>query len=153
MLYFLILILTVYILWCSYCRLCATDHFDNFANNYRMIEKQSIKNKNNQQLFNDVTFDDVVYYENDNMNLKSSSGSELGSQSLSLTGLEKCMNNKAGYCVEYGITGNAYYYPPSKSDKNYGEIINMDDLQKHLYKERTSVTSKNVDEYLHYPIF
>jgi hypothetical protein len=97
-----------------------------------MIEKQSIKNKNNQQLFNDVTFDDVVYYENDNMNLKSSSGSELGSQSLSLTGLEKCMNNKAGYCVEYGITGNAYYYPPSKSDKNYGEIINMD-----LYKART----------------
>jgi len=135
-------------------RAVRVDHFDDFAKNYRMIEKQSIKNKNNQQLFNDIAFENVVYYENDNMNTKHTGlGSEMGTQSLSLTGLEKCMNNKEGYCVEYGITGNAYYYPPSKSNKNYGEIINIDDFQKHLDKERTSVTPRNVDEYLHYPIF
>jgi hypothetical protein len=132
----ILVILLLFILWKLFCCVNKIDYFDNLYNNFQKIEKQSIINKQNQQLYNDAAFDDVKYYQNDKTGL----------------GIDRCMENKYGHCMEFGITGNAYYYPPSKSNLYLGEITNMDEFQKHLDREK-DVTAKNTSEYLHYPIF
>ena len=97
-----------------------TESFDNNNNNnnnnkysmttsFKEIEKSNALNNINAQLFDDITFRDVIIYDND---------------IDGRTGLDKCLDNKVGNCVEYGVSGVAYYYPPEKSNKYYGELFN-----------------------------
>ena len=53
-------------------------------------------------LLNDPLFKDVTYYENDN---------------LGRLGLDMCVQSCNGYCVEYGVTGNAYCFPSNDVTK------------------------------------
>lgn len=55
-------------------------------------------------------FDDIVVYDNDKDGR---------------IGLDKCIENCNGYCVEYGMTGSANCFPVhEKSDKNfYGNVV------------------------------
>jgi hypothetical protein len=60
----------------------------------------------------DVTkmFDDIIVYDND---------------PDGRIGLDKCIENCKGYCVEYGQTGDAYCYPVTEQKEKdfYGMII------------------------------
>ena len=136
--YLILAIIAVLLLMLYYVSCDNIDTFDDFYSNYHAIERQSLLNKQNQQLFNDISFDDVKYYEND---MKSGR-----------TGLDKCAEHTDGDCVEFGITGNAYYYPPDKTNKYFGEVLNLDPEQIHEDNE-TYVTKKNINEYLHFPKF
>jgi hypothetical protein len=136
--YLILAIILVIVLMVYYARCDHIDTFDDFYSNYHAIERQSLLNKQNQQLFNDISFDDVKYYEND---MKSGQ-----------TGLDKCLLHQAGECVEFGITGNAYYYPPSKTNKYFGEVLNLDPEQIHNDNEN-KVSVRNINEYLHFPKF
>jgi hypothetical protein len=85
---------------------------------YEEIVKDRTRNTIDANLFTDITFNDVVVYDN-NPNGR--------------LGIDKCYDNiidqkrrgiKEGACVEFGIgTGIAYYYPPVYNDENYGQII------------------------------
>ena len=61
-------------------------------------------------LLDKITFGDIIRYDND---------------PDGRLGLDKCYANKDGYCVEYGVTGVAYYYPPEKLNTNYGNVVNI----------------------------
>ena len=76
---------------------------------YQQIEKDRVKNNINFNLFNTLTFNDVVVYDNE-------AGGRLG--------LDRCLDNKVGTCVPYGnMTGIAYYYPPQYNDQYFGEVV------------------------------
>lgn len=90
---------------------------------FRKIEKESILKQNNAQLFDDITFGDVIMYEND---------------PDGRLGLDKCLDNTDGYCVEYGQTGVAYYYPPLQTYDYYGQVINLDPVQEKLDNKNNS---------------
>ena len=109
--YINIVILLCVLFYLIYLGLCcpSTENF-NFEN----IEAISVKNKQNQQLLNDITFKDVVVYEN---------------EPNGRTGLDRCFDNKTGHCVEYGQTGIAYYYPELPTNKYFGRIIDDDPIQ------------------------
>lgn len=51
-------------------------------------------------LMNDSLFKDVVYYEND-----------IRGDVYGRIGLDKCLENCNGTCLEFGVTGNAYCFP------------------------------------------
>lgn len=55
-------------------------------------------------LMNDSLFKDVVYYEND-----------IRGDARGRIGLDKCLENCNGTCLEFGITGNAYCFPSTPS--------------------------------------
>ena len=76
---------------------------------FEVISKQHMENEINNQLFNDLLFRDVIVYEND---------------PNGRMGLDKCYDNKTGYCVEYGQTGIAYYYPDIMPYDYYGAVVN-----------------------------
>ncbi|AYV75647.1 MAG: hypothetical protein Terrestrivirus2_155 [Terrestrivirus sp.] len=88
---------------------------------YEQIEKQRVRNNIDFNLFNDLTFKDLLVYDNDpNGRL----------------GIDRCYDNiinqrergiKEGACVEYGYTGVGYYYPPVYNDEYFGQII-LDEL-------------------------
>lgn len=89
-------------------------YIEKFDQLFQQIEQNNIKNQHVIQLLDDMAFQDVIIYENENGRL----------------GIDKCLENKDGHCVEYGIAGIAYYYPAIKSNKYYGEIINLHPIQK-----------------------
>ena len=105
----------------SFCYQC--NKTENFNTSFEQMEKEGVMNEINAQLFDDLTFRDVVVYEND---------------PDGRVGLDKCLDNKVGYCVEYGQTGVAYYYPPLQSDKYYGQVINREPTQQHFDHEKTN---------------
>lgn len=83
------------------------DHGTTFTK----IEKDRIRNNIDFNLFNDITFRDVIVYDNDiNGRL----------------GLDRCFDNKVGYCVPFGITGVAYYYPPTYNELYFGDVIKLE---------------------------
>lgn len=64
-------------------------------------------------------------------------------------GLDKCIEyrneQKGGNCVEYGITGNAWYYPEVKYDfSNYRESKKVSNQSKDFKAD--NVDERNVDE-------
>lgn len=59
--------------------------------------KNAVISHNNYSLLNDPLFKDVIYYENN-----------IDSGRL---GLDMCIEECNGNCVEYGQTGNAYCFP------------------------------------------
>lgn len=76
---------------------------------FEQMEKDRIRNKINENLYWDLTFGDVITYDND---------------PFGRSGLDRCLDNKVGTCVPYGNdTGIAYYYPPLYNEKNYGELL------------------------------
>jgi hypothetical protein len=131
----ILLLVLLLVLFLRPCKKCNTERFDDTNKGtvfksttiypqatFQRIEKQGKMNEINAQLFDDITFRDVVYYEND-----------LDGR----LGLDKCLDNKTGYCVEFGQTGNAYYYPPLATQLNYGQVINIGPVQSHYDKPRT----------------
>ena len=68
-------------------------------------------------------FPDVIAYDNN--------------PDLSRMGLDKCYeqaDKEGGYCVEYGITGNAWYFPETKErEKNYKTDNNSQNSTKLTY--------------------
>jgi hypothetical protein len=58
--------------------------------------------KTGTRTYDDKLFDDVISYEND------------PNDSLN-TGVYKCLTDCSGNCVEYGMTGLAYCFPPEKN--------------------------------------
>jgi len=82
---------------------------DEIGTSFTQIEKERSRNTIDFNLFNDLTFRDIIVYDNDiNGRL----------------GLDKCLDNKVGTCVPYGsFTGIAYYYPPTYGDTSYGDAI------------------------------
>lgn len=80
---------------------------------FQEIARQNSINNNTAQLFNDISFRDVVIYDND---------------PDGLLGLEKCIvesEKNGGHCVEFGYTGVGYYYPDNFPEQYYGEIVNF----------------------------
>jgi hypothetical protein len=68
------------------------ERFGNSLHNpFQQIEKEGEMSEISARLFNDV-----IVYEND-----------LDGK----LGIDKCLDNESGHCVEYGISGVAYYYP------------------------------------------
>lgn len=68
-------------------------------------------------------------------------------------GLDKCIEYKdqqkeKGNCVEYGITGNAWYYPPADYDFSHYREINKTSNQGINFntKEVNKSDVRNVDE-------
>lgn len=80
---------------------------------FEEISRENAINNINAQLLNNLLFRDVIMYEND-----------LDPEGR--LGLDKCLDNKSGYCVEYGHTGVAYYYPENVPYDYYGEIMNSE---------------------------
>jgi len=81
----------------------------NLPPSLEQLERDRIKNNNDFNLFNTLTFNDVVIYEN---------------EPDGRLGIDRCLDNKVGTCVPYGnMTGIAYYYPPMYSNQNFGDII------------------------------
>lgn len=79
---------------------------------YEQMEKDRVRNNIDFNLFNTLTFNDVLVYDNE-------PGGRLG--------LDRCLDNKVGTCVPYGnMTGIAYYYPPEYNELTYGDIINAE---------------------------
>ena len=77
---------------------------------FQQIEKENALNNINAQLLNDILFRDVIVYQND---------------PDGRSGLDKCLDNKTGTCVPWGVsTGIAWYYPPDVPYDYYGEVIN-----------------------------
>jgi hypothetical protein len=75
-------------------------------------EKDRVKNNIDFNLFNTLTFGDVVLYDN-----------ELKGR----LGLDRCLDNKVGTCVPYGnVTGIAYYYPPQYNKFTLGDVISQE---------------------------
>jgi hypothetical protein len=76
------------------------------------LEQLEKDRKRNDQMFNvfqDLTFNDVLVYDND---------------PYGRLGIDRCLDNKVGYCVPYGNnTGIAWYYPPIYDNLNYGTVI------------------------------
>lgn len=62
------------------------------------------------QYFYDKLFDNVVYYPNEYVKDESMAD-------LTLTGWDKCLqeNGSNGNCIEFGVTGNAYFFAPIDS--------------------------------------
>lgn len=82
---------------------------NTFNKSFQEIEKQNNLNNINAQLLDDLFFRDVIVYENDYDGR---------------LGLDKCLDNKSGFCVEYGQTGIAYYYPDDLPYDYYGAQLN-----------------------------
>ena len=59
--------------------------------------KEAVISHNNYSLLNDPLFKDVIYYENN-----------VETEKL---GLDTCIEECNGNCVEYGQTGNSYCFP------------------------------------------
>lgn len=83
-------------------------HFGN--QNGPVLDAQNQKRETNRKLFEDHIFDDVVVYYNDQKGR---------------SGLDRCLDNKCGRCVEFGLTGDAYYYP-CKSKVSYSDVQDQD---------------------------
>ncbi len=67
-------------------------------------------------------FPDVIAYDNN--------------PDLSQIGLDKCYakkENDGGYCVEFGLTGNAWYFPETKREINYSIDNNSQNSTKLSY--------------------
>lgn len=94
---FLVILLLLVII---YFNIYKTEQFQqtNTANN-AIIEFDLMKK--NMSIFGDNVFDNVTGYINDDLNANPNA----------LTGLDKCINQCNGYCVEYGLTGNAMCFP------------------------------------------
>ena len=98
------------------------EYFITYDDNVKM---QSIK-EIDMDLLDKITFGDIIRYDNDDDGR---------------LGLDKCYDNKHGHCVEYGVSGIAYYYPPEKANTNYGNVINFE-----------AKDNENTDEFK-YPAF
>ena len=76
------------------------------------LERIGKKNSVNVDLLRDTTFLDVRMIENE----YDPDGKVIQ------TGFDKCLdmikNDKNSHCVGYGLSGNSYYYPPSKQYEN-----------------------------------
>jgi hypothetical protein len=89
---------------------------------FEILEKQRVLNNNNVDIFNNYVFSDTLFLENDSER----------------TGIDKCIDTKisqGGECVEYGISGNAFYFP-NKKVLTYGE---MSDLSFTLDEKREAI--------------
>ena len=84
----------------------------NSCNKNEVITHYTTKNNNFETEFDEILNDGIVY-ENDKR-----------------LGIDYCLDNNDGYCVEYGISGIAHYYPSTTSSKYYGEMINEHPIQK-----------------------
>jgi hypothetical protein len=67
---------------------------DTFSNPLKALQS-------NVPLMGDSLFDNVIGYVNDDLN----------ENPHGLTGLDKCIVNCNGKCVEFGLTGNAMCFP------------------------------------------
>lgn len=89
-----------------------TRPYDKDRSSYEQMEKDRVKNNIDFNLFNTLTFDDVIVYDN---------------EPEGRLGLDRCLDNKVGTCVPYGnMTGIAYYYPPQYTDLNFGDVISSE---------------------------
>lgn len=115
------------------------EHFG--AGTFHEIEKIGEMKEINAFL-DDITFKDVVVYEND-----------LGPDPR--LGLDKCLERGDGHCVAYGPTGVAYYFPPPPpdADKYYGQLVNLEPTQRHFDTAGTPRTPGTTSTDLEYPAF
>ena len=70
-----------------------------------IVPIEKVQSGTGKNFINDNLFNDVIYHEND-VDIDIPGGK---------TGLEKCFescNKTNGTCVEFGITGNAFCFPP-----------------------------------------
>jgi hypothetical protein len=71
----------------------------------QVVPIEKVQSGTGKNFINDNLFNDVIYYEND-VDIDVPNGQ---------TGLEKCFGacaKTSGTCVEFGITGNAFCFPP-----------------------------------------
>ena len=89
---------------------------------FEQTEKLRKRNNIDFNLFNDLTFRNVLVYDND---------------PDGRLGLDRCLDNKVGYCIEYGYSGVGYYYPPIYDNLSFGDAITSELTEKEVLQPVT----------------
>jgi len=100
----LIVIVSLVIILCLICSYKFKNN-ENFVYEYALNDYIYLgKRRDRYNLLDDSLFTQVVTYENDDYPY--GNGNKLG--------IEKCIENCPGKCVEFGVTGIGYCFPPAE---------------------------------------
>jgi hypothetical protein len=135
-------IIVILLIWIAYLLYTKREHFAQAIPTIQIVDpknKKSLedlrKNKPLNNIFEDKLFSDVITYEND-----------LDGR----LGLDKCIENCKGLCVEYGETGLAHCFPEKNivpfeyEDLRGGKQQNLNNLS--YYEKQSIGDNESIDK-------